>query len=340
MPKRSRNSAWKRSGTPGANAITHAMRSVQFAGRPRQQDRHHRAEQIGDGGAVARQRRRRSPRQRSAAPPPAPRRSAAPGRRCSAHWCGTAAGWCSSTSSPRTPSRRAVFTPHQKYWACGQQTPFETPGRARRVQDRHRIAGIRSRASGTGSAGAGKRRARPAIPDRSASPISQTARSDAGTASSELTSASANSACNDQQLRLRVRQDMRELRTARRGVDRHRDRADPAAAEIDLQQFRPVAAHHRDVVAALDAGGTQRAAEACRHVQCIRETPGLAADVDQSPVAVQCRLPAQHAGQRAFVRRQARRQIRDVFHMVPFPANGGRAQVRLSARWVRQTRTW
>ena len=32
-----------------------------------------------------------------------------------------------STSPVRTPSRRAVCTPHQKYCACGQTTPFDGP---------------------------------------------------------------------------------------------------------------------------------------------------------------------------------------------------------------------
>jgi hypothetical protein len=30
-------------------------------------------------------------------------------------------------SSAPTPSRWAVLTPHQKNWACGQQTPFDGP---------------------------------------------------------------------------------------------------------------------------------------------------------------------------------------------------------------------
>ena len=89
---------------------------------------------------------------------------------------------------------------------------------------------------------------------------------------------------------------MRELRTTRGGVDGHRHRADPAAAEIDLQQLLPVAAHHRDVVAALNAGRMQRAAEARGHFQSLRETPGLPIDLDKSPVAVERGLSAQHAG--------------------------------------------
>ena len=79
---------------------------------------------------------------------------------------------------------------------------------------------------------------------------------------------------------------MCELRTARGGVDRHRHRADPAAAEVDLQQFLSVAAYHRDVVATLDAGRVQRAADARGHFQRVRKTPDLAANLDQPPVAV------------------------------------------------------
>ena len=104
------------------------------------------------------------------------------------------------------------------------------------------------------------------------------------------------------------------------------DRADPAAAEKHLQQLPPIAAHHGDVIPALDTGRVQRAAEARGHFQSLRETPGLTADLDQSPVAVQRRLPAQHAGKGAFVGGQSRRQIGDVIHIVPCPPIGRRAQ--------------
>ena len=47
------------------------------------------------------------------------------------------------------------------------------------------------------------------------------------------------------------------------------------------------------------AEGPQRASEALGNLS---ETPSMAANLDKSPVTVERRLPAQHAGQRAFFR--------------------------------------
>ena len=85
---------------------------------------------------------------------------------------------------------------------------------------------------------------------------------------------------------------MRKLGTARGGVDWHRHRADPAAAEVHLEEFGTVAADDRDTVAALDAGGCQGAAEAGGGVEGLREAPGLVADFDQAAVAVERCLAA------------------------------------------------
>ena len=55
-------------------------------------------------------------------------------------------------------------------------------------------------------------------------------------------------------LRAAVGEEVLDLRRHRGGVDRHRDGADPAAAEEDLEQLDPVAAHHATRSPRVDAG--------------------------------------------------------------------------------------
>ena len=62
-----------------------------------------------------------------------------------------------------------------------------------------------------------------------------------------------------------VLQDVTQLHAARRGIDRHRHRAQPAAAQHHRQELDPVARHQRHAVAPAHAmGGQQRAARRVR----------------------------------------------------------------------------
>ena len=72
-------------------------------------------------------------------------------------------------------------------------------------------------------------------------------------------------ALDQQQPGAAVGQVVRDLRPHRRGVDRHRHGAQPAAGQEGFQQLDPVGAHQRDPVAEADAGGQQRGG-APRHV--------------------------------------------------------------------------
>src|SRR5689334_25033501 len=84
------------------------------------------------------------------------------------------------------------------------------------------------------------------------------------------------------------------------------------------------------MVTASDPRGLQRPAEPGRHVQCIGECPYTTADIDQSPIAVQRRLPTQHLGECPRVRSNQGREVTWVFHILarisspPPPASHGR----------------
>jgi hypothetical protein len=100
--------------------------ALAFALGLREQDGHHRAEQV-DHGRAARPHRRPEARRREAR---------------LEHHLGPVSAACAkvlsalmwksgsvvhSTSSRPTPSTSALFTPHQKYCACGQTTPLAGP---------------------------------------------------------------------------------------------------------------------------------------------------------------------------------------------------------------------
>ena len=109
----------------------------------------------------------------------------------------------------------------------------------------------------------------------------------------------------DQQARARVDQDVPQLRTARRGVDRHRDRADPRAAEKGLHELGAVRAKQRDAVSGADAGVEQGGAVTGSDLQRIAIAPARCAGDEQRPIAEargltleQCRHDAVLRGER------------------------------------------
>ena len=109
---------------------------------------------------------------------------------------------------------------------------------------------------------------------------------------------------NDQQLGAAVGQVVLDLRPHRGGVDRHAHGADPAAAEECFQQLGAVRAHQRDAVAALDAGGTQRAGAPRRDLGRVAVRPARARNRAQRPRREARGAVAQHRRQGALGRRQ------------------------------------
>ena len=169
---------------------------------------------------------------------------------------------------------------------------------------------MRPRSSGfTGAAAMGSRAAGMAIaryvPRRTSalSPISQIA-SIASLPGIEQREIVGVGRLDHQQPRAAVRQDVLKLRPARRDVDRHRDRAEPGAAEHDLEKLDAVGADDRDAVALLDAGRVQRAGEARRGVAGVRVGPGRLAGADQRRCRVALGLTRQHRRQGALGRRE------------------------------------
>jgi hypothetical protein len=99
----------------------------------------------------------------------------------------------------------------------------------------------------------------------------------------------------DEQARRRVLQQVAQLRSLDRRVDRHGDGAEPTAAEHDAQEFGPVRAQDCDPVAGLHTGIAQRAGHACCDPGRLRECPGLAVAGEQNAIAMAGRLQVEQA---------------------------------------------
>jgi hypothetical protein len=96
--------------------------------------------------------------------------------------------------------------------------------------------------------------------------------------------------------RARIAQHVLERKAAGGGVERHRYRAGPGAAQDEAQQFGAITAEKRHPVARHDVGRAQDAGIAGGNVARPSIGPSLAAADEKQSVAVVGGLPAQHLG--------------------------------------------
>ena len=203
--------------------------------------------------------------------------SPAPGNRRSTHWCGTAAGWCRARprrGSPGCarrsgPTTRIAHADSTRPWTgrmCRRCTGWPAcrpaPGRpVRRLR-----AARRAPPAGAGSASPPAAHRRPAARSR-AGPGRRHPPSPARRRRPHPPPAA----------RRRCSPGCDAAACPRRGIDRHRHRAQPAAAQHHRQELDPVARHQRHAVAPAHAmGGQQRGprAPAPRHIPVFRPAPG------------------------------------------------------------------
>ena len=244
--------------------------------------------------APSRRAGRRRSRRRAASPARSPRPRSAARRRPRAPVSAACAKvlsalmWNSgsvvqSTSSAPTPRMRARVRAPPAVLRVRADHALRRAGRARRVEDRERspgrdVGGVdrRRRRRARNAQRSGRRRGAASTRGTASPPTTPAPSSSARRASSCARSrarASPRCGLDDEQPRAAVGEQVADLRPHRRGVDRHRDRADPAAAEDDLEQLGAVAAHHRDAVAAADA---RRGAAPRRARRDARRSVGMA----------------------------------------------------------------
>ena len=136
-----------------------------------------------------------------------------------------------------------------------------------------------------------------------------------------------------EQPRRAVAQHVGDLRSHRRGVDRHHRRAEPAAGDEDLDQLDPVREHDRDPVAAADAGVAQASPRARPRAAAGRgATTTRAPKRTQRPIAV-ARGAAREASPAACARRGRQRLNRHrSCRRGRSPAPAGRSPARATRR--------
>jgi hypothetical protein len=89
-----------------------------------------------------------------------------------------------------------------------------------------------------------------------------------------------------------------QLRAARRGVDRHDDRAEPRAPEHERHDLRPVLGQHGDAVPAADARRGEGPGAAGREVAHLAVRARDVADREQRGVPVRLGLTLEERRQR------------------------------------------
>ena len=128
------------------------------------------------------------------------------------------------------------------------------PGGAGRVEDRDRVARAARRRSRSRSAWLGKRPRAEARGSRRRERWSSTqSRSSSGGSGVEHLEVLEEARLDDQHARRGVRQDVLQLRSARRRVERDEDRAEPGACEPGVDDLEPVLRHDRDAIAVAHA---------------------------------------------------------------------------------------
>ena len=109
-------------------------------------------------------------------------------------------------------------------------------------------------------------------------------------------------ALDDHEPRAAIAENVLQLRAARGGIDRHRDGAEPAAAQDRQQKLGAIAAHDGDAIARLDPGSGQCGTVAGCRLGCFGICESNAADRDQAARPVALGLACQHPRQRPIER--------------------------------------
>ena len=107
---------------------------------------------------------------------------------------------------------------------------------------------------------------------------------------------------------------MRQLRPAKRGVQRDRDRTEPCAAEHEIKQLDPVLAEQGDPVAGRDASRREVTGGPRRILRDLREAPLDRAEAQERLRSIGARLALEQSRKRLLFDRDA-------------PQRGGRAEV-------------
>ena len=125
-----------------------------------------------------------------------------------------------------------------------------------------------------------------------------------------------------QQLRAGIRQDVLQLEPARGGVDRHRDRAHPAATQKQRHELGPVAAQDGDTVAGGNTGPHERTGDTGGGLLHVAIAQMQIAAAEQGRIAELRGARFQQLGQHPHGRGKFLLQIRNRIHRCrPVPFN-------------------